>query len=64
MKAEEWLMLKNLLEKQQAERRRQLEEIDRKVSGQTWLRDFSSNIAGNAVWDAAVWIAKRLIRKM
>ena len=64
MKAEEWLMLKNLLEKQQAERRMQLEEIDRKVSGQTWLRDFSSNIAGNAVWDAAVWIAKRLIRKM
>jgi len=39
-----------------------IKEIDRKVSRQTWLRDFSSNIAGNAAWDAALWIAKRLPR--
>ena len=64
MKANEWLMLKNLLDKQQAIRQAQLEEINRKVSGQTWLRDFSSNIAGNAVWDAAVWVARKLLRKL
>ena len=41
-----------------------LKEIDRKVSRQTWLRDFSSNIAGNAVWQGAMWVLARLVRKL
>ena len=41
-----------------------LEEIDRKVSRNHWLSDFSSNIAGNAVWDGAVWLVSRLLRKL
>lgn len=43
---------------------RMLEDINRKVSRQTWLSDFSSNIAGNAAWDAAVWLVSRLLRKL
>ena len=44
--------------------RQQIANVDRKVSRQTWLSDFSSNIAGNAVWDGLVWLASRLIRKL
>lgn len=44
--------------------RQQIAEVDRKVSRQTWLSDFSSNIAGNAVWDGFVWLVSRLIRKI
>lgn len=39
-------------------------DIREKVSGQTWLSDFSSNIAGNAVWDGLVWVGSRLLRKL
>ncbi len=39
-----------------------LEEIDKKVSRQTWLRDFSSNVAGNAAWDIGVWLLRKLPR--
>lgn len=42
----------------------QLVDIDKKVSGRTWLSDFSSNIAGNAVWDGAVWLFSKLIRRL
>lgn len=45
-------------------RLRMLQEIDRKVSRHTWLSDFSSNLAGNAVWDGLIWIGSRLIRKL
>ena len=45
-------------------RLRMLQDIDRKVSRHTWLSDFSSNIAGNAVWDGFVWLASRLIRRL
>ena len=31
-------------------------------SRQSWVSDFGANIAGNAVWDAAVWIAAKLMR--
>ena len=43
---------------------RMLQEIDRKVSRSHWLSDFSSNIAGNAIWDGAVWLLSRLIKKL
>jgi hypothetical protein len=43
---------------------RMLQDIDRKVSSRHWLADFSSNIAGNAVWDGAVWLVSRLLRKL
>ena len=39
----------------------ELEEIKRR---QSWLYDLSSNIAGNAIFDGAVWIISRLIRKL
>lgn len=41
-----------------------LDAIHQKVSRQTWWSDFSSNIAGNAVWDSLLWIGGRLIRKL
>ena len=41
-----------------------ISDIHEKVSKSTWLRDFSSNVAGNAVWDAAVWAFSRLLRKV
>ena len=44
--------------------KQQIADIDQKVSRQTWLSDFSSNIAGNAVWDGAVWLFSRLIHKL
>ena len=40
-----------------------LVDINNKVSRQTWLSDFSSNIAGNAVWDGLVWLGTRLLRR-
>ena len=42
----------------------QLADISKKMNSQSWLSDFSSNIAGNAVWDGLVWIASRLIKKL
>lgn len=42
----------------------EIAEIHDKVSKQTWLSDFSSNIAGNAVWGGAVWVASQLLRKL
>lgn len=29
---------------------------------QTFASDFASNIAGNAVWDGLLWIARKLIK--
>jgi len=31
---------------------------------QSWWYDLSSNIAGNAIFDGAVWLLSRLIRKI
>lgn len=39
-------------------------DVDKKVSRQTWLSDFSSNIAGNAVWDGAIWLFSKLLRRL
>lgn len=41
--------------------RRALEEIRKR---QSWVLDFSSNVAGNAVWDGLVWLVKYIIRKV
>lgn len=41
-----------------------LAEINRKVSKRTWFSDFTSNVAGNAFWDGAVWLASKLFRKL
>ena len=29
---------------------------------QTFAEDFASNIAGNAVWDGLVWLARRVVK--
>ena len=39
----------------------ELEEIKRK---QSWWLDFSSNIAGNAVFEGALWLVSKLVRKL
>lgn len=38
--------------------------IQENVNSHGWLADFSSNVAGNAVWDGAVWLVSRLIKKL
>ena len=43
---------------------REIDEIHSKVSRQTWLSDFSSNLAGNAIWDGLVWIGSRLFKRL
>lgn len=42
----------------------EIDEIHKQVASHTWLRDFSSNVAGNATWDAFVWIGSRLLGKL
>jgi hypothetical protein len=39
----------------------ELREIKRR---QSWWLDLSSNIAGNAVFEGAVWIVSKLLRKL
>ena len=41
-----------------------IDDIHRRVSKQTWLSDFSSNIAGNAVWDGLVWVGRALLKRL
>lgn len=43
---------------------REIGEIHRKVACQSWLSDFSSNIAGNAVWDGLTWLGRTLLRRL
>lgn len=38
-----------------------LDEIRKR---QSWVYDFSSNVAGNAVWDSLVWLVKSIIKKV
>lgn len=40
---------------------RELHDIKRR---QSWWLDFSSNLAGNAVWDGAVWLFGKLLRRL
>lgn len=30
----------------------------------SFLSDLLANVSGNAIWDAAVWLGSRLIRKL
>ena len=30
----------------------------------SWLSDFGANVAGNAVFDGAVWLLSKLVRKL
>lgn len=59
----EWLResrIEKHLEKQDAE----LGKIHSQVSKHTWLSDFSSNIAGNAAWDGALYLLRLLKRTL
>ena len=38
------------------------ERID--ASGHHFWKDFGANVAGNAAWDGAVWLARALIKKL
>lgn len=49
MTPQDWLIL------------RELQEIKRR---QSWWLDLGSNVAGNAIFDGAVWLFSRLIRKL
>ena len=60
MEDKDWSEISQTLHKQG----REIDEIHAKVSRQTWLSDFSSNLAGNAVWDGLVWLGSRLLRKL
>ena len=60
MEDKDWGEISQALQKQG----REIDEIHAKVSRQTWLSDFSSNLAGNAVWDGLVWLGSRLLRKL
>ena len=37
-------------------------EVD--TNHHSWLSDFGANIAGNAVFDGAVWLLSRLIKRL
>ena len=39
----------------------ELEEIKRR---QSWWLDLSSNIAGNAVFEGAVWLVSKLMKRL
>lgn len=43
-----------------------LQGLSKKVEDNkhSWLSDFGANIAGNAVFDGAVWLLSKLIRKL
>lgn len=43
-------------------RQQQAQLADIKTHQQTFTQDFISNIAGNAAWDASVWLISRLAR--
>ena len=43
-------------------RQLQVQLADIKTHQQTFTQDFISNIAGNAAWDASVWLISRLAR--
>ena len=43
-----------------------LQELRQRVdtNHHSWLSDFGANIAGNAVFDGAVWLLSRLIKRL
>lgn len=40
----------------------QLADIQKRVGQHTWVSDFGANVAGNAVYGAAMWLLSRIIR--
>ena len=55
MTTAEYLALKRLLESNS----RTLHDIRRR---QSWWLDFGANVAGNAAYDGALWLLRRLLR--
>ena len=43
---------------------RQEEQLLQLRKGQSWWLDLSSNVAGNAIFDGAVWLLGKLIRRL
>lgn len=43
-----------------------LNELSQKADDNhhSWLSDFGANVAGNAVFDGAVWLLSKLVRKL
>ena len=43
-----------------------IHSLDEKVSASkhSFMQDFGANVAGNALWDGAVWIVRRLLRRL
>ena len=39
-----------------------MDDMQQQIGRHGWLSGFSSNIAGNAVWDGAVWVVSRLLK--
>lgn len=65
MTLEEYVALKKALREKSLEEHlrrqdQQLDAIRRRVDRNTWLADFSSNVAGNAAWDGLIWLLKIL----
>ena len=46
------------------DQKKDIGEIRDRVSEHTWLRDFSSNIAGNAIWDGFVYFCFTIVEKV
>ena len=44
-------------------RQQQAQLSDIRKRQQTFAEDFASNIAGNAVWDGLLWLARRMFRQ-
>lgn len=44
--------------------RQSLQIQDVRENQQTFVKDFTSNLAGNAVWDGAVWLMTKLLRRL
>lgn len=42
----------------------QQQTLEQIKQGQSWWLDFSSNIAGNAVFDGAVWLISKLFKRL
>lgn len=42
----------------------QREQLSDILQKQSWWRDLSSNVAGNAIWDGSVWLLSRLVRNL
>ena len=56
MTRRDWMLLQAL--------QRQDRKLDQIRRGQSWWLDLSSNVAGNAIFDGAVWLFKRIARKL